>query len=212
MDPQLLVAREFLIDKDDISYVRLAVVAPQRFSTIIIYYQFQSRTDFITTPNLLANQTLAQPRFVIRRIFSRVRYDAKKLYIRLVQQARYIRNKLEILYFGRKYLVDIFVNGIKVLSLLLKNFTDSFRLYRNMHRSLIGFYFILASLLFQESNRRSNVICFTLSLYSSNLRAVVAAIAPRLLQLNAGEVIEIPGRSKFLVYTFISYFISDMLQ
>lgn len=55
------------------------------------------------------------------------------------------------------------------------------------------------------------MICFTLSLYSSNLGAVVAAIAPRLLQLDAGEVIEIPGRSKFLVYAFTSYFIGDIL-
>lgn len=65
---------------------------------------------------------------------------------------------------------DTNTNGsIRVYSLLLLNFIDRFRLYRNIRRSITGFYFILANLPFLERNRRTNVILITLGPYRSNL-------------------------------------------
>lgn len=151
--------------------------------------------------------------YVIRRIFSRTRYKAKQPYVRPVWQARSIRSELEILHFGRRYLLNTFANNdLDVISLPLKNFTNGFGLYRNMHRSLIGFYFLFANLSFQEANRRSNVVAFTLGPHGSNLANIVAAIVLYLLALDAGEEIDIPGRSRVLLCAFTSYFIGDMPQ
>lgn len=62
------------------------------------------------------------------------------------------------------------------MSLPLINFINGFSLYRNIYRSLIGFYIILASLPFYKRIRRTNVLALILSLYSSNIEAVVRTI------------------------------------
>lgn len=69
------------------------------------------------------------------------------------------------MHLGRKGLIarlDSHVTKIKVYSLPLINFIDGFGLYRNMYRSIIGFYFTLAGLLYKERMWRTNVIPFTL--------------------------------------------------
>ncbi|EGP88197.1 uncharacterized protein MYCGRDRAFT_40631, partial [Zymoseptoria tritici IPO323] len=52
-----------------------------------------------------------------------------------------IRGELKILEFGRRALLAKFASGYKVMSLLLTCFIDAFSLFRNITRSLMGFYF-----------------------------------------------------------------------
>lgn len=97
-----------------------------------------------------------------------------------------IRGELEILQYGRAGLLRTFYSNTAVVSLPLITFIDSFGLYRNMYRSLIGFYIILAGLSFYERTRRTNVLALTLGPYGSNMDAVVRAIGLLLRQLDDG--------------------------
>ncbi|EMF13965.1 uncharacterized protein SEPMUDRAFT_41081, partial [Sphaerulina musiva SO2202] len=55
-------------------------------------------------------------------------------------------------------------------------FINSFGLYRNVYRMLIGFYFIFVGLSFYKRARRANVLPFTIRLHSSNFSDVLLAI------------------------------------
>jgi len=71
-----------------------------------------------------------------------------------------------------------------VVSIPLIVFIDSFGLYCNMSRSLIGFYLINGAFAAKERSRYVNVILLTLGLYSSNTYDVMHAIGPRIASLN----------------------------
>lgn len=97
---------------------------------------------------------------------------------------------------------DTNTNGsIRVCSLLLLNFIDRFRLYRNIRRSITSFYFILANLPFLERNRRTNVIPIILSPYRSNLQGIVDIVGPSLLELEARVEVTIPDGSTVILNT-----------
>lgn len=122
-----------------------------------------------------------------------------------------IRRELEIMYFSRKYLLYTFDKGKhKVISLLFTLFADAFGLYRNIYRSLIGIYYILAGLTIQERNRTTNVFPLILRLYSSNIARVVETIGIFLRALNSSKIIDIDGR-KVILYTITFVFLGDIL-
>lgn len=93
--------------------------------------------------------------------------------------------------------------------LLLITFIDTFGLYRNSYRSLIGIYFILAALDIYERNRRVNVSPLILGPYSSNFADIIEAI--RLLSvLDKGIKVYIPGEGRVLLVAFTFAFLGDM--
>lgn len=80
-----------------------------------------------------------------------------------------------------------------------------------MYRSLIGYYLFNATLSNKDRNRRANIIPLTLGLYSYNLPAVVEAISPILVVLDARVKIELTNSTRKIVYTFTFVFISNTL-
>lgn len=97
-----------------------------------------------------------------------------------------------------------------VLSIVTINFLDGFGLYRNMYRSLIGFYVSNARLLLKERKRRTNLILLTIGPYRSNLADVVNVIGLLLTELDASIVISI-NSVETIVYVMLLFFISNML-
>lgn len=96
------------------------------------------------------------------------------------------------------------------MSLPLLTFIDAFGLYRNLYRSLIGIYFIIAALSTRKRDRRANVFPLTLGLYRSNFTDVVEAIK-LLVILDRGVEVYIPRAGKVLLVAFTIAFLGDML-
>lgn len=91
----------------------------------------------------------------------------------------------------------------------LITFIDAFGLYRNLYRSLIGIYFIIAVLNTRKRDRRANVFPLTLRLYGSNFADIVEAIK-LLTILNRGVEVYILGTGKILLVAFTLAFLSNM--
>lgn len=124
----LLDGLDFIILESDIEPYK---------STVGMHYAFESR---VAIPANIGDNV----DHVIRRIVS---HNDK---IRPVSQTRPLCSELEIIYFGRRYLLDTFTGILDVISVALINFNDGFRLYRNRYHSLIGMYLMLAGLSLQE--------------------------------------------------------------
>lgn len=88
-------------------------------------------------------------------------------------------------------------------------FIDAFGLYRNLYRSLIGIYFIIAVLNTRKRDRRANVFPLILRLYGSNFVDIVEAIK-LLAILNRGIEVYILGTGKILLVAFTLAFLSNM--
>jgi hypothetical protein len=96
------------------------------------------------------------------------------------------------------------------MSVSILTFIDSFSLYYNSYRSLMGYYTIIASLNFQDRNRRQNVLPITLGPYNSNLDDVILAMQSLVL-LEEGMPLDING-VKTTISIFTLCFIGDMPQ
>lgn len=90
------------------------------------------------------------------------------------------------------------------------NFINGFGLYRNMYRTLIGFYFILVGITAVERQRVYNIFTFTLGPYGSAIEEVVQAIGTSLNQLDAGYIVTLATSERVILYTFLITFISNM--
>lgn len=99
----------------------------------------------------------------------------------------------------------------KTLYLNLLIFIDSFGLYRNVYRSIIGQYFILDSLLFQERARRTNIFPFTLGPYGSNFPNIVKLVEARIAILDKGIFVNINSED-MLLYILILAYLGDIPQ
>lgn len=181
-----------------------------------MYYLFESK---VVGNYILFPPDISECNFFVRKLFTlpikakKAQHPTQKGTIRTMSKYLPIRGALEVKEFSRQQLIEKFANpNIQVMSLALILFINSFSLYRNMYRCLIGQYFILASLLFIERARRTNVFPFTLGLHSSNIEDVVATIAPMLQALNYSELMTILGSRQVIVCTFLLYYISDMPQ
>jgi len=103
-------------------------------------------------------------------------------------------------------------NGnIVVLLTPILDFLDSFRLYRNINRSYIGYYKINSAFTIKERKRRNNIIIATIGLYRSNLKDVVSIISPLTTELDTSIVIDINSVDTIVCIITI-YFISDIPQ
>lgn len=125
-----------------------------------------------------------------------------------------IRAELELKHWTRTYFVDNFVSGTSskplCRSVPLMCFLDGFGIYRNMNRSLMGIYLLLANLATTERIRQPNVLPVTLGPHGSRLSDVVKALQ-HMTALDAGVVMSISGQSVF-VCAFVHCFIGDMPQ
>lgn len=122
-----------------------------------------------------------------------------------------IRSELKIQAFGRRQIesLDLRISGRTTMLLPLITFIDTFGLYRNSYRSLIGIYFIIVAMNSRERNRRANMFPLTLSLHSSNFADVVDTV--RLLaSLDRGIEVLILGQGIVLLVAFILAFLSNM--
>ncbi|OJD09538.1 hypothetical protein ACJ73_10244, partial [Blastomyces percursus] len=94
-----------------------------------------------------------------------------------------IRAELEIAAHGRDLLEKIFCSDIQVISLPYQLFIDGFGLYRNMYRSLMGFYMIPA-LSAVERSKRNNIFSLTFGPHSTNFPDTIAALSHGLSTLD----------------------------
>lgn len=92
----------------------------------------------------------------------------------------------------------------------LLSFIDTFGLYRNAYRTLIGIYYIPATINTRKRTRRTNCFVLTLGLYRSNFPNVVKALG-LLIALDRGIEVYILGTSKVLLVVFTYAFIGNML-
>lgn len=122
-----------------------------------------------------------------------------------------IRSELEIDYYRRDYLESINnATRRRTVLLLLLTFIDSFGLYRNVYRSLIGFYYILAGINQYKRARRANIFLVTLGPYGSNFADIVKVIREKGLKaLNRSIEINI-DRERVLLIAFIYAYLGNI--
>lgn len=166
---------------------------------IVLDYSFSSRIS----SSFMIPSSLEQ-RFV-RRIF-----DPRTSHIRPLNQSSPIRGELEITEYTRQYLIDNFDRRSTVISVPVLTFIDGFGLFRNMYRTLMGVYLIIAAFTFREHSRRSNVLLLTLSPHGSNFSDVVNALQA-LYHLDAGQVLQINNQDIFVCVYTLAY-LGDMPQ
>lgn len=91
----------------------------------------------------------------------------------------------------------------------LLSFINTFGLYRNIYRSLIGIYYIPAAMNTRKRTRRTNCFALTLGPHRSNFLDIVKALR-LLIALDRSIEVRILGISKVLLIAFTYTFISDM--
>lgn len=162
-------------------------------------YSFSSRvTSSFVSPS-------SSGQYFVRRIF-----NPQTGRIRPLNQNAPIRGELEISEFTRQHLVDNFDKYSTVISVPLLTFIDGFGLFRNMYRTLMGVYLIIAAFTFRERSRRSNVLPLTLGPHGSNFSDVVNALQA-LYHLDAGQVLKINNKDT-LVCVYTLAYLGDMPQ
>ncbi|KAF1814105.1 hypothetical protein P152DRAFT_431744, partial [Eremomyces bilateralis CBS 781.70] len=191
--------KELVILEDDISMVLESALTPYTFNfDIFLDYAFESSVK------LRDDKSHIQGQLFIRRIF---RGDN----IRPLNQSRAIRGQIEIAEYGRQYLVDKFSKSSNIISIPLLAFLDGFGLFRNMYRTIMGFYLLLAPLRSSDRNKRQNVFPLTLGPHGSNFTEVTDALRGRITQLERGIDMLITGK-QFTVCVSVMAYIGDMPQ
>lgn len=187
---------------------------------IIVHYAFDSRVKSTARPSdadLAGINTLFVRRLFVRSGFASATPASAYPYGRWrpIWKTNPIRGELEIMHFSRNRITrfDTATNGgIEVYSVPLCTFIDGFGLYRNMRRSITGFYFIPANLPFAERNRRANVLPFTLGPHGSNMDGIVDAVGASLRELDAGVEVTMPDGKKIILLVFTLVYIGDTPQ
>lgn len=192
-----LQPNELLLLEDGISY-HLESAIRAIHSDIMLDYSYESRvtSQQFTIPR--RNQSF------IRRIMS---HQGK---IRPINQSHSPRAELEIAEFTRQHFVELFDRGSSVISVPLLTFIDGFGLFRNMYRTLMGVYLIIAAFSFKERARRSNVLPLTLGPHGSNFDDVVGSLQA-MYDLDGGILLTINGKET-LVCVFTLAYLGDMPQ
>ncbi|OJD23458.1 hypothetical protein ACJ73_05182, partial [Blastomyces percursus] len=122
-----------------------------------------------------------------------------------------IRAELEIAAHGRDLLENIFCSDIQVISLPYQLFIDGFGLYRNMYRSLMGFYMIPA-LSAVERSKRNNIFTLTFGPHGTNFPDTIAALSYGLSTLDCKGIMVDIGEEKVRVAASCIAFLGDMPQ
>ena len=77
-----------------------------------------------------------------------------------------IRDKLEVKYFDRKYIIKVF-NDYTSFSYFL--FINNFEIYYNIYRALKVFYLILVYLIYKKRRKLVNIFILILKSYKVNI-------------------------------------------
>lgn len=196
---------------DDSYYVLLEIVDLLELK-LYVYYGFQGAVANRDQPMPNMLQDVGKFDLILRRIAYTKNGEPE---LRPIWKTYPIRGKIEIYHFGRQVLLDKFFsnnnNHMPVLSIATINFLDGFGLYRNMYRSLIGFYVSNAGLSLKERKRRTNLILLTIGPHRSNLADVVNIIGLLLTELDASMVISI-NSVETIVCVMLLFFIGNMPQ
>lgn len=118
-----------------------------------------------------------------------------------------LRAEKEIATYSRPYLEQQFTD-FTMISLPFTLFIDTFGLFRNMYRSLMGFYLIPQFLSKERRNKRKSPIPLTLGPFGSKLSDVVECLA-HITELDEGLELQINGQPVF-VCSFVAAIIGDM--
>lgn len=118
-----------------------------------------------------------------------------------------LRGEMEIMVFGREYLLEHFTNP-EIISLPMFLFSDAFGLFRNMYRSLLGLYLIPQFLPRDLRTRRSNLLPLTLGPFGADDADVFECLM-HTCELDSGVEIDIQGKKVF-VCSFVGAILGDM--
>ena len=168
-------------------------------------------------PNVFLDSTLASrvkhsSRAILNQFFVSRIYNTTQQILRPLSQSHPNRAELELSEFTRQHFVAKFDQSeLPRISLPLLTFIDGFGLYRNMYRTLMGVYFIIAAFLSRERARWANVLPITLDSHGSNFADVVNALGDALQSLDAGEPLPIDRRQS-CVCAFTLCYLGDMPQ
>ena len=142
--------------------------------------------------------------------FVRRLYTNRLQSLRPLCQSHPIRAELELSHYTRQHFVEKFDKASSCLSVPLLTFIDGFGLYRNMYRTLMGMYLIIAAFSFRERARRANVLPLTLGPHGSNFPDVVGSLSA-MLELDAGVILLIEGKPTYVCVFTLAY-VGDMPQ
>ncbi|RPA74201.1 hypothetical protein BJ508DRAFT_333310 [Ascobolus immersus RN42] len=106
---------------------------------------------------------------------------------RRVSKRHPLRSELEIMTYGRDYLVDKFIaNPLPVRALASIYFADGFGPYRNNYRSLLALYVKYGNLSSANWRKLYNHHMLTIGPFGCKTDAVVSAVVPFIKELEAG--------------------------
>ena len=204
LDPPLL-DNEAMLSQNQTHFISEEDVGVQ-VTNVVLNYLFQDDKLRFTPPS-------EDGFLLIRRVHDDLNDSAALPMITSLCKCHPIRGELEIKTYGRQYLeqFDKNLSGRKTISIPLITFINGFGLYRNAYRSLMGMYFIPASLSFHERARRVNVFPLTLGPHGSNFADVVDAMKARLAVLDKGIEVQIKGET-VLLCTPTTLYAADMPQ
>lgn len=160
----------------------------REYINITLDYIFQNEKVNSTTLDYLTSSSL-----ILRRIID---ITPKYILVTPLCLGNLVRAELEITRYSRDFLetLDSSIASRTIISLLLLTFINSFGLYRNAYRSLIGFYYIAVGLSYYKRARRVNVFLIILSPYRSNFADIIKAISRKgITALNRGIEVDIPN-------------------
>ncbi|EKD15693.1 hypothetical protein MBM_06321 [Drepanopeziza brunnea f. sp. 'multigermtubi' MB_m1] len=160
-----------LLEIDELILIEDAINWVLETDIIEVLHDFQVDYTFATGISFV--QPLPYSFKRIRRIVNRV---TKK--IRSIVLSNPIRAELEFKAYGRDWFEN---SSLDTLSIPIFCFIDGFGLYRNMYRSLIAVYLIIASLLREERANRANILLLTLCSYGSDFGSAITNISSMLL-------------------------------
>ena len=112
--------------------------------------------------------------------------------------------------FTPQHFIKLFDQGSSVISVPLLTFIDGFGLYRNMYRSLMGIYLIIAAFSFKEKTRCSNILPLTLGPHRSNFDDVINFLCG-MYDLDGGIPLNIKDK-KPLICAFTLAYLGDISQ
>lgn len=190
------------ITSNEIILIETSVFLPETF---IVTWELDIFLDYSFSSKVKSTFKPSSHRVFIRRVFNPTKYT-----IRPLNLSSPVRGELEVGEYTRQYLIDTFDKSAAVISVPLLTFIDGFGLFRNMYRTLMGVYMIIAAFTFRERARRSNVLPLTLGPHGSNFSDVINALQA-LYHLDAGQNLNINGQDVFVcVYTMA--YIGNMPQ
>ena len=148
------------------------------------------------------NEQIFENQYFIRKMLTNKQIKS----FRLIHQ---IKEKLEIKYFDRDYVIEVFDKSHIFLFYFF--FVDDFEIHKNIYKSFKIFYLILIYLFYK--NRKKIVNNFTLIFESHeiNMKNVIDFIRKFIQQLNKCMKMKINDVIK-KVYIFIMIFFDDMSQ